>query len=1007
MLRADSLRRPLYPIVFLGLTLVFLTAHLYAQRPAGAADTSSCKPVYMYPSYARIKAFDESHSKYAAKYSLYLYREQGKDAVPGAVGAGLGTLRGVPVLFVPGNAGSYRQVRSLAAECAALHHDANIDVVHNARGRSLDFFAADFNEDYTAFHGRTLLDQAEYLNAAVRFILLLYAPAADAPAAVMLVAHSMGGVVARVMPTLASCPRGSISTLVTLAAPHAAAPLTFDGDLLRLYLAADRVWHAAFAGSAPAHAWLRDVAVVSITGGAADAILPADYTSLGAVVPASNALTVYTSGIPGVWTPMDHLAIVWCRQLRRSVLRALLQIVDAASPLRVCPLHDRMAVFRQNLLSGFEAAPEGSRAGREALFSLRFDVQDAVLHSGATAIWKSSAPVSPRALAFSLLPLTAASTALLLTDTAPPAGDPLAQIRAAPHCVFLCKKRGAAAADAAPAVDLTGPATKEFMELLCASAAARYNEIPKSSAHVASLEDSAFDGGAAPFWAAHLSSDDVRDFDTLLVVSNREHAGAHDGFMVAQTSARDASTYVVGTDMLSLITRGADVSLLATRPLAVNLNVPGAWSSLLAYRVDLKETSGPLFEPFIRQWVEDPYETKWLIKLRGRSTLLVTMHGVAPFTPFPSYKPGLGLNLQLWSDPQGGWSDDNVAAVELAISVDWLGSLRLLVVRYRLAVVSHCLAVTVLVAILQFRKYSVSGRFPDYVYGLSSVCSVQIFVPTLLALWVLSPVTKIRAVQYALNLVDPVVLQDPNEINLSIQDGYRLNSFYLGLEENCLAFIGPMFYIMAIGINFLTYHALTTIGLLVVGLINPAPRGKTWGKKVVASAALLLLIPFYLPYQFAYVISFVIHTTTCIKILLDNPSRSCWNFNMSILMMMAWVLPINIPVLIVFVHNLNVSWATPFSSHHNFLAVAPVLTMVELCSYFGNSLPLGSDTGDKAKDRWISKISFVSLAYLGVYCIVYGTRHTFWLHHLFNFWCCSVCLMVINYFNGDVPEKIK
>ncbi|KAM9912258.1 hypothetical protein OXX80_014307, partial [Metschnikowia pulcherrima] len=61
-----------------------------------------------------------------------------------------------------------------------------------------------------------------------------------------------------------------------------------------------------------------------------------------------------------------------------------------------------------------------------------------------------------------------------------------------------------------------------------------------------------------------------------------------------------------------------EISLLANRPLAVNFNFPGAWSSLLAYKIELKESSGKLFEPFIRQWIEDPYETKWIINLRGK-----------------------------------------------------------------------------------------------------------------------------------------------------------------------------------------------------------------------------------------------------------------------------------------------------------------------------------------------------------------------------------------------------
>lgn len=1026
MFRAESLRKPLYPIAMIGLVLFMLTAHLYLRGWGESADMGTCKSVYMYPSYARIKSFDETHTRYASKYSLYLYREQGLDHVPSTVGEGFDALDGTPVLFIPGNAGLYRQVRSIAAECSILYFDENIDVVDNANQRNLDFFAADFNEDFTAFHGRTLLDQAEYLNEAVRFILLLYALNKNPPSSVLILAHSMGGIVARVMLTLPSYLPGSINTMVTLASPHAASPLTFDSDILKIYLATDRFWHHAFADNESlAHSRLHNVLVISITGGVTDSILPADYTTLGFLVPPSNGLTVYTTGIPGVWTPMDHLAIVWCRQLRRSILKALLEIVDFSSPHRVYPLERRMAVFKQNLLSGFENTSRVealSRRQKNSPFKLKFDVQDAVVQNGANGIWKSSQALdSSRDQIFNILPLTETSTVLMLSSHALKIADLLDSIGLLPYSAFLCKKDG----EAENLFDLTNSNTKEFLELTCIDVASDYNQIPRSATSVDRLENSAFDGEAPPFWALHYKPEDIRGFENLLVVHNREISNKNDGFMIAQTSESDFSEHTVRGDMFSLITRGVEVSLLANRPLAVNLNIPGAWSSILAYKVELKESSGDLFEPFIRQWVEDPYETKWIIRLRGHSKFLVNMHGVAPFTPFSTQKPTQGLNLQLWSDPQGGWSDDNVAAVELTLSVDWINSLKLLVLRYRLALVSHSLAVTVLVSLFQFLRFTTSGKFPDYTYGLSRVTSLEFFIPTILALWILSPVAKLTPVKYLLNILDPVVFQDPNEINLTLKDDFKLNSFYLGLEENCLSFIGPIFYTMAIGINLFIYYLFANAGLLIGTLVNlskhahaflpkiftprnePNKSEKSFGKKIFASAFLLLLIPFYLPYQFAYVISFAIHATTCIKVLVNKSSRSCWNFNMSILMVMAWVLPINIPVLVVFVHNLNVSWATPFSSHHNFLAVAPVLLMVELCSYFDTLMPIGSETGEKFKESWVNKVSLATLAYLVVYSLIYGTRHTFWLHHLFNFWCCSICLMIFNCFNGDAPEKIQ
>src|SRR5690606_18507451 len=139
------------------------------------------------------------------------------------------------VLFIPGNAGSYKQVRPIAAEAATYFHDVlQHDEAALASGiRNLDFFTVDFNEDITAFHGQTLLDQAEYLNEAVRYILSLYLdprvsdrdPDLPDPTSVIVLGHSMGGVVARAMLIMPNYQANSINTIITMSAPHARPPV--------------------------------------------------------------------------------------------------------------------------------------------------------------------------------------------------------------------------------------------------------------------------------------------------------------------------------------------------------------------------------------------------------------------------------------------------------------------------------------------------------------------------------------------------------------------------------------------------------------------------------------------------------------------------------------------------------------------------------------------------------------------------------------------------------------
>jgi hypothetical protein len=42
-------------------------------------DPKGCRMSYMRPSYARLNDFDTEHTRFASKYSLHLYREQGVD----------------------------------------------------------------------------------------------------------------------------------------------------------------------------------------------------------------------------------------------------------------------------------------------------------------------------------------------------------------------------------------------------------------------------------------------------------------------------------------------------------------------------------------------------------------------------------------------------------------------------------------------------------------------------------------------------------------------------------------------------------------------------------------------------------------------------------------------------------------------------------------------------------------------------------------------------------------
>lgn len=234
--------------------------------------------------------------------------------------------------------------------------------------RNLDFFTVDFNEDITAFHGQTLLDQAEYLNDAVAYILSLYhdarksTPDADLPdpSSVIIFGHSMGGIVARTMLTRPNYQANSINTIITLSAPHARAPVSFDKQIVETYQHINDYWRKAYLAKWANNNPLWHVTLISIAGGGLDTVVPSDYASISSLVPETHGFTVFTTSIPNVWLGVDHLAILWCEQLSNVVAKALVDVVDVRRAGQTKPRAERMKLFRKRFLTGLEPSADRS-----------------------------------------------------------------------------------------------------------------------------------------------------------------------------------------------------------------------------------------------------------------------------------------------------------------------------------------------------------------------------------------------------------------------------------------------------------------------------------------------------------------------------------------------------------------------------------------------------------------------------------------------------------------------
>ncbi|CAR21156.1 Bst1p [Lachancea thermotolerans CBS 6340] len=959
-------------IITLGFLLVLLVVAASFFKKFTGADSPKCRSIYMYPSYARIDGFDERFTKLAKKYHLYLYREQGKDREP--LENNLIQLDGVPVLFIPGNAGSFKQARSIAAASADMYFDEP-ELIDNHWTKNLDFFTADFNEDFTAFHGRSLLDQAEYLNDAIKYILSLYSANEDRtepqPQSVLVLGHSMGGVVARVMPTLKNFVPESINSYITLSAPHTASPVTFDGDMLKIYESTSKFWKSQFSDNSSFFS--QNVSLISITGGVLDTTLPADLTLVEDIIPYSNGFTTYTTTIPQVWTPIDHLAIVWCDQLRKVLAKLLLETVDVHSSYKSRPLKERMRFYRKSLISGLEdyavqdlKIDDRSESSYKP-FELPDDFEEMV--TGEKLILTRETAEAHRLLNLFKIPTNKKDYQFsLLTSMAPPE-------------VFFCQNN---------IVRARIDDKLEDTKFECVSAKDDFTRIPRSTKDSLFPSDSSVGEPMSPFYLLKINGAVLSRFE-FVAFSAPEGFVHDDDFLIAEMKATN-STRSLGDNPLtvllkSLIKRKVRID---TSFLISTISFPNLWSSVISYR--LKTTTigeNLIFEPLIRQFIELPFETKWHVNLK-QGPQDVNFHNVAPFIPSNSSNDR-SLKLDFISPPG--------CEMTMSLEINWALTMKMLLIRFRLTIAAFTVGLVSLVAFLQYYQYNQTGQFLAFDAALKLLLS-KYWVLILALASLLTPLYSFFCLEKLSNITK---FADRTRPTMSASHSWASNTFFLGIDELFLWWLGPVFFLMTVSSVYLLFRLITMVEAAarvafskvlpfrrtveVSSIANEASSNRQFNLRQFAGALILVLgVVFYIPYQFAFIILTVVQSLFCLKIAVsaeEGIKRNVVNYNNSVLLLMLLLLPINAPIVMVFMRNFAIRWETPFRSHHNCLAILPIILLIE--SNARSRIPLRSLTNN-----------LVSLAILGwllhmsLYSFIFGTRNLYWLHYLFN----SLCAML-------------
>ncbi|KAI2619965.1 PGAP1-domain-containing protein [Hypoxylon sp. NC1633] len=950
-------------------------------------DPKGCRMSWMSPSYAKFNDFDTEHTRFASKYSLYLYREQGFDNGP--------KIKGVPVLFIPGNAGSYKQVRSIASESARYFHDflQHDAAAMNTGAKNLDFFTVDFNEDFTAFHGQTMLDQAEYINEAIRYILSLYLdpkiserdPSLPDPSSVIILGHSMGGIVARTMFIMPNFQTDSVNTIITMSAPHARPPVTFDPQIVSIYNDINNYWRSAYAKKSSAENALGQVTLVSIAGGGLDTVVPSDYAGLESIVPETHGFTVFTSTIPTVWTSMDHQAITWCDQFRKVIVRALYDVVDNRGRSQTKSRADRMRAFKKRFLTGLESFVEKTLpdAAPSTLLTLEDHSTTTIALDERFVLRNLGSEKKPKAY---LLTIPSGETAegkrlTLMSDSKldRPGEDGKLEVL---FCNIFPAQAGQANLPFSMDVDLSGNSV-DSTKLACKSAASDVVALPASTRFTKNPFFKKDEWQIPPFSYLEYNVEDISEYSFVAVIDKTGSPTA--GWLVSEFRDKADAHLTRHISLRRLLSFGLSLHLPASRPMVTEVKLPSVQSSLLAYDLKIEghkcSDRDQLFTPLVRQYISEPYESKFFVNAHE---VEISLHGVSPYVPPPmkSRQFDDGLSLQFWTDPT---CDSDIS---IRVTVDIMGSLGKLYMRYRTVFASFPMLVVALVLRKQFQVYDSTGVFVPFSESLD-FCLRRSLPMLLLSMTLLS----LSMGQSSSTGSNSVWFWQNGTAGID----FAQNDLLVGTSDPSFWFLIPLIGIICVGTCFALHYVVLILTWLLSTIyswifarpviqqqekkrtLSPAFTPSSPRRRLITAGILLFLVSVFIPYQFAYVVACFVQLSTAVRahrVARETPSPTSSNFSNyahSIFLLMLWILPINLPTLVVWVRNLAIHWFTPFSSHHNLMSVGPFIFLVEILTT-GKMVPQLT-----SRLRHLTSIIFFGIA---VFAAVYGVSHAYMLHFL-------------------------
>ena len=581
--------------------------------------------------------------------------------------------------------------------------------------------------------------------------------------------------------------------------------------------------------------------------------------------------------------------------------------------------------------------------------------------------------------------------------------------------VFLCSvsppPSGASVLSFAMNLDIASSSVGST-RLACKNAAADVSLLPAST----NESMNAFDD-AAPFSYLQYDLSDLADVQFMAVVEKATDDAS--GWLMAEFSTAAESSVTVRKGHHQLLMNGLRLRLPATRPIMTEMKIPEVHSTLFAYRLRINrypcDGVEESFTPLLRQYIQEPYESKYFVNTRGGN---INVHGISPYMPPPLSGGGAseGLSLQLWTDPTCN------STVKITLKVDVLGSAGKLVMRYRTVFAAFPVLVVALVLRKQFKVYDTTGVFISFSQSmdqclrtsLPTIFTALTFLCVALSKASRGPWTKSWFGASSATAEHPI--------------DFTVNDLLLGTSDPFFWFLVPLFGLISVGVCIAINYAVLTITHIFA---FACARIQLWTaraddsrrpssmfaqtstqRRIVTIGILLLLVVTVIPYQFAYLVLCIVQAMTSVRALRaaqethTGQSRNLYNYVHATLVLLLWILPLNLPVLTVWIHNLAVQWFSSFSTHHNLLCILPFILLVETQST-GTIVPRVTSRYVPFQPSHCTQTALVltqsprSIRYftntfmfaLALYAAIYGVSHAYRLHYLVNALCAWLCVL--------------